>query len=64
VLVAVPAQVTLVLLHDAMGRQLRSLALRISARKASGGETLCGLPCVTASSSQLCSNKVGFEKDA
>lgn len=42
--VTVPTQVTLVLLHDAVGSVLRCLAPCLSLRKTSGGETRCCLP--------------------
>lgn len=60
--VAEPARVMLGLLHDAVGRVLRCLAPRLSLGPLE--EKPAGVShCVMALSSQLCSSKVGFEKE-
>lgn len=60
--VAVPTQVTPVLLHDAAGSELRCLALSISPRKEEKPTVVS--PRVTVPHSQLCNSKVVFEKGA
>lgn len=61
--VTVAAQVVLVLLHDAVGSVLKCLAPRRSLRPLEEKLAVVS-PCVMALSSQLCSSKVGFEKEA